>query len=81
MSGDALFGWSPEDWTAISTTVLAVFTAVLSVSTIGLWYYTRRQAQLTSESVRIAKNALVDLERPWVFVSSNIVPKITHSSY
>jgi hypothetical protein len=49
-----------NDPTAFFTLWVAVFTAVLSVSTIGLLRATRR-------STNIAERALTDLERPWLF--------------
>ncbi len=39
---------------------VAIFTAILGVSTIGLWLATKRSAA-------IAERALTDVERPWVF--------------
>jgi len=46
---------------------LVAFTGVLSLSTIGLWVATR-------DSVKIAKAALTDIERAFVFSDFDIVP-------
>ena len=58
---DALFGLSPEDWTAIFTAVLAFFTVVLSLSTVGLWIVTWRsevrQSRHTIKSLTIARRS------------------------
>jgi hypothetical protein len=50
-----------DDINAYSTIVIAIFTAVLGVFTVSLAGSTRLAAQA-------AERALVDLERPWLFI-------------
>jgi len=57
----AIFGQQPEVWTFW----LMVLTSLL---TIGLWFATWANASATNRSASIAERALVDLERPYVFV-------------
>jgi hypothetical protein len=47
--------------TALATVAVSTFTGVLVI-------VTRRQAILTKESVDVSKRALIDLERPYIFV-------------
>jgi hypothetical protein len=55
--------------TAVSTVFISLFTIVLAL-------VTNRQARLTAQSVSIAERALVDLERPWIFIAG-VTPRIT----
>jgi hypothetical protein len=48
--------------------LIAAFTVVLAISTIGLWYSTRDAARGAERAATIAERTLTDLERPWVFV-------------
>jgi hypothetical protein len=56
----AAIDWTPESVSAAATIIIALFTAVLGVSTVFLWFATRRSA-------RIAERALTELERPFVY--------------
>lgn len=47
--------------TALATVAIGIFTLVLVI-------VTRRQAILTKQSVRISERALVDLERPYIYI-------------
>jgi hypothetical protein len=51
-ASDLLLGLRPEEWTAL-------FTGLLTISTIGLWFVTRRGANTAAQ-------ALTVLERPWL---------------
>lgn len=55
------WSWSTHD-------AVAVYTLILSVSTIALWAATRRSAQ-------IAERALSEVERPWLFVQGATVTR------
>ena len=54
---------SPFDWGLIFNGIVALFTAVLSLSTIGLWTATARSA-------KIAEKALTELDRPWLVLEA-----------
>ena len=53
--------WTTNDAVSFYTSVLALFTAVVGGSTIGLWRATNRNA-------KIAERALTEHERPWLFL-------------
>lgn len=82
-NGDTLLGLSPEDWTAIFTAVLALFTIVLSLSTAGLWIVTWRSEvrqsrhslkaiTLARRSADVAEKALIAANRPWIKVDIQV---------
>ena len=58
--------WTATDPLSFYTSVLALFTGVLSCSTIGLWLATNRNA-------KIAERALTEHERPWLSLESSTV--------
>jgi hypothetical protein len=57
-----------ERWNSISTIVIAIFTFVLAVSTIALWWDTRKSSRAAWKAANVAERALVDLERPYIFL-------------
>jgi hypothetical protein len=69
-AGDSILSrfwrWTASDPLPFYTSVLALFTAVLSGSTIALWLATNRNA-------KIAERALTEHERPWLFLESSSV--------
>jgi hypothetical protein len=58
--------WTTNDAVSFYTSFLALFTAVVGGSTIGLWIATNRNA-------RIAERALTEHERPWLFLEGATV--------
>jgi hypothetical protein len=62
----AFWKWTTHDSTSFYTFMLALFTGVLSASTIMLWFATRRSAL-------IAERALTEYERPWLFLQGATV--------
>ena len=59
---DRFWNWTTHDAVSFYTSVLALFTAVLGGSTIGLWAATNRSAG-------ISERALLDLERSFIIPS------------
>ncbi len=55
---------------AYNGAITALATAAIGIFTLVLVIVTRRQAILTKQSVRISERALVELERPFIFVHS-----------
>jgi hypothetical protein len=58
-----LWHWTSGDALSFYTGLLALFTAIVGGSTIGLWIATNRNA-------KIAERALTEHERPWLFLES-----------
>jgi hypothetical protein len=70
-----------DDPVALYTAILALFTVIMGIGTLGLVFVTAKQASDNQEAVkasvrsakaarrsaRTAESALTDLERPWVF--------------
>jgi hypothetical protein len=55
-----------DDINAYSTIVIAIFTAILGMFTVSL-------ARSTRVAAEAAEKALVDLERPWLFIENAII--------
>ena len=64
----AFWEWTTHDSVSFYTFMLALFTGVLSVSTIMLWFATRRTAL-------IAERVLTEYERPWLFLQGATVSR------
>lgn len=65
---EAFWKWTTHDSVSFYTFMLALFTGVLSASTIMLWFATRRTAL-------IAERALTEYERPWLFLQGATVSR------
>jgi hypothetical protein len=58
----AFWRWTTHDPVAFYTSVLAVFTGVLSISTIGLWIVTARGVRNQTRDTEIVQRAYVSVE-------------------
>jgi hypothetical protein len=63
------WNWTTHDPVAFFTFVLAVFTAILSGSTVALWFATRRAAERAEMAVRTVEGA-------WIFAAPLLQPNV-----
>jgi len=82
-NGTSLWERITDDAVAFTTLCLVGVTAVLAVSTIGLWIVTakgsKKQSKDMQRSIRVAERALVSVERAFVFVKGYAqIPQTGH---
>jgi hypothetical protein len=72
------WNWTTHDPVAFFTSVLAVFTGILGVSTIGLWVQTRKAADAAQAAADYIPN--VERARLYILVAGSIDPEIKRAA-
>jgi len=57
--------------------VVAYFTIILTISTIGLWYFAWKQSRDTKTSIDISEKAFLTAQRPWLAISASLQSGLT----
>ncbi len=65
---------------AIGTLIVAIFTGVLFLATVALFYSSEKVADAAKQSANVAEKTLVATQRPWVSVEMKIISPLTYDA-